>query len=191
MDNIAVPRPNWNGGTTADLANWYTQRFRENPNTPIPNGYSVENGVVTRDQPNWMFRNPWIWPTLGVGAGIGLGAAAGTGPLGSLGSASGAGAAATAPSEASIPTTLGVGGGGTSSALSTTMKLLSAAPSIIGLLGNRNAGGSLSSNVGQVMQAVPQLGQLLDLQLAQARRADPLHESLVTLSQRLLPNSAR
>lgn len=192
MDNYAIPRPNWNGGTTEDLANWMTQELRRNPNYRVPNGYSTgADGTVTRDQPNFLMRNPWLIPLIGVGAGIGGGALAGTGLLG------GGGAAATAavPTEAAIPTTTGIGGaagtGATSSILSRTMQTLGSAAPIVGALAGRNNSTSLGSSVSDVMRAVPQLGQMLDLQLAQAQRADPLHQSLITLSQRLLPNSAR
>lgn len=195
--STAMPRPNWTpGGSTEDLAAWYTNERRLNPNIQIPNGYSVgSDGTVTRDQPSFLMRNPWLIPVLGVGAGLGGSAIAGTGLFSGSGAAGAAGAA-TVPSEASIPTTMGIGSGaGTSAAtgsvLSRTMQALAGAAPIVGSLTRGSGGNSLGSNISQVMQAVPQLGQLMDLQLGQAQRADPLHQSLIQLSQRLLPNSAR
>lgn len=201
--STAISRPDWTpGGSTDDLAAWYTAERRRNPNVQLPRGYSVSaDGTVTRDQPNFLMRNPWLIPLMGVGAGLGGSAIAGTGLFaGSGGTAAAAGAGAAVPTEAAIPTTYGIGSGAattgasaaTGSTLARTMQLLGgAAPIVGGLLRGNGSGNSLGSNIQQVMQAVPQLGQMMNLQLGQAQRADPLHQSLVTLAQRLLPNSAR
>lgn len=194
----AVPRPDWTpGGSTTDMGAWMTNRRRQDPSYQVPNGYSTgENGDVTRDQPSFLMRNPWLIPLLGIGGGIGGQALAGTGLFAGSTGAAGATGAAAVPSEASIPTTMGIGSGAgasaaTGSVLSRTMQALAGAAPIAGSLMRGNGGNSLGSNISQVMQAVPQLGQLMDLQLGQAQRADPLHQSLIQLSQRLLPNSAR
>ena len=70
------------------------------------------------------------------------------------------------------------------------MQLLGAGLPIVGSLTRGNSN-NLGSNINQVMQALPQLGQMMNLQLTQQQRVDPLHQSLVTMAQRLLPNSAR
>lgn len=195
----AVPRPGWTpGGGTDDMAAWLTQQVRQNPNYPLPAGYRLGPNGVERIQPNWMLRNPWIFPAMGIGAGA-LGASLAGGAAGGAGS---------------VPTTVGIPGGSlpgvgassgpvaaagsggataasTGGALSRAMRLLGGAAPIVGALTQRNAGGSLGSNINELLTALPQVRDMMDLQVRQAQRADPLHQSLVTLSERLLPNSAR
>lgn len=192
-------------------------RFGRQAGTPAGAIRSDGTFYDPNDEP-W-YADPRIMGPIAVGAAGGLGAAFGGAASSGAASATGAAAGGTLPSSIIAPTAgtlpaggtgLAAGAGGTSaaaggataastgataastgSALARTMRALGAAAPVVGMLTQRNAGGDFGSNVGSVMDALPQLRQLLDLQLGQAQRADPLHESLVRMSQRLLPNSAR
>lgn len=180
------------------------QRFGRRPGTPAGAFRSDGQMYDPNDEP-W-YADPRIMGPLVVGGATAgaslLGGASGAAgasvptsvgiPAGSLpGVGSTAMPAAAAGSSAVAGSTAAGSGAATSSVLDRTMRALAGAAPVVGALTQRNAGGSLGSNVADVMRAVPQLGQMLDLQLGQAQRADPLHQSLITLSQRLLPNSAR
>lgn len=101
--------------------------------------------------------------------------AGGTG-LGSAGSAA-AGGAVSAGAQA-----------GSSSILSKVLKTLGAAAPMVGAMTAPKQ--SLQGGVNDIM-GIPGVKEMLDLKMGQARRADPLHEALTTMSMRLLPNSAR
>lgn len=68
----------------------------------------------------------------------------------------------------------------------------------LGALKNLFGGGSDSRDdardqaqgVQELLRALPQVQQMLDLQVRQAQRNDPLHEALVQMSMNLLPRSA-
>lgn len=181
-------------------------RFGRRPGTPA--GAIRSNGEFYDPNDEPWYTDPRIMGPVAVGAASGIGAFAGgagagaaapaatgslTAPVSSnvamptFGAAGGAGAASGAGSTAASGAAAATG----SSVLGRTMQALAGGLPIVGALTNRNAGGSLGSNINDVMQALPELRQMLNLQMGQAQRADPLHQSLVTLSQRLLPNSAR
>lgn len=126
-------------------------------------------------------------------AAIAGGTLAGVGALGAVapGAASGSYIGSDVAGTARAASGAGSAAAGTSSALSRAAQILGGAAPVVGALTQGNAGGSLSSNVNDLFAAMPQLKTMLDLQVGQAQRADPLHESLIRLSQRLLPNSAR
>jgi hypothetical protein len=120
----------------------------------------------------------------GAGGGLGLtGAGAGFGGAGAgaAGLGAGAGAAGTAA------TTAGAGSG-IFSALKRLAPLGAAAIPLAGMIGGggSSSGGDLSS----LMQSVPQLKDMLDLQVSQAKRNDPLHQAVTQMAMNLMPRSA-
>lgn len=176
---------NGDGRTSPEeVASGLDSKLKANPAFDLPNGYDDSQGTVRRTPEPWLNRNPWVYPLAGIGTGLAGGAM------------TGGGAAAAGGAEASIPTTMGIGSGGAAGlgaaaggGLGGVLKALAGLAPVAGMFGN--PGGSLGSNASDILSQVPQLKALLDLQLGQAQRADPLHQSLVTLSQRLLPNSSR
>jgi hypothetical protein len=103
---------------------------------------------------------------------------------GGTGLASGAGGAAAAAGGAASAGAQA----GSSSILSRVLRTLGGAAPIVGAMTAPRQ--SLQGGVNDVMN-IPGVREMLDLKMGQARRADPLHEALVTMSQRLLPNSSR
>lgn len=65
------------------------------------------------------------------------------------------------------------------------------APAAVGMASGGSDGGSPSQGLNELLQQIPQLREMLDLQLNQAKRQDPLHEAVTKMSMNLLPNSAR
>lgn len=171
-----------------EVASDLDRKLKANPGFDLPNGYDNSQGTVRRTPEPWLNRNPWVYPLAGASAGL-IGSAVSGGSAASSGAGAGL-------SEAAIPTSQGIGAAGGlgaaagGSGLTTLMRLLGAAGPVAGMFMN-NGGGSLGSNASDVLGQVPQLKALLDLQLGQAQRADPLHQQLVAMSQRLLPNSSR
>lgn len=89
MPNNAIPRANWHEGLP--LEDWMEAEIKRNPSYQIPRGYTRRGDQVTRNQPHWVFRNPWIFPAAGIATGAGL-MAAGVGGAGAAGSVAAAGA---------------------------------------------------------------------------------------------------
>ena len=176
---------------------------------------------ILRQAPRWnqntgKWETPIDWgniATMGVGALGGVGALSAMGAFGGgAGAAAGAGGAApsAAPGAFGISATaptfgaaapaagggIGAAGGAAggaaasagSSVLSRTLRALAGAAPMVGALTapRQSLGGSMSDIMNQ-----PGVREMLELKMKQARRADPLHEALITMSTRLLPNSAR
>jgi hypothetical protein len=187
----AQPRPGWTpGGSINDLEQWYTEQLRRDPSFRLPEGFEVgEDGAVRQRTRPWAYRNPWIFPVAGVGAGLVGGALAGTGPLAGAGGSAAAGGGGGALSESVIPTATGFGSGATNSVLSTTMRALAGGLPLAGsLLGGQP---SLAGGVNAALDAVPGAREALDMRMTQARRVDPIHQALTTMTMNLLPRSAR
>jgi hypothetical protein len=105
-----INRPGWTpGGSMEDLDAWMTQERQSNPDYQVPNGWSVgDDGNVTRDQPGFLLRHPWLFPVMGIGAGAGLAAAGvGAGAATSAAADSAAVGGDFAPGEVSIASSAG------------------------------------------------------------------------------------
>lgn len=104
--DTAMARPGWSGGNTDDLTNWMNQQGTD---YQVPNGWSKDNGNISRDQPNFLLRHPEIFPLAGVGAGLGLAGAVG-GSTAALGPSTAESMAAT-QAATTAPASLAAGGG--------------------------------------------------------------------------------
>lgn len=177
---------NRDGQVTLDeMERYLTERLAQDPNAAMPNGYTADEGAVTRDQPGVMFRNPWLWPAIGIGGGA-------------LGGALTGGGAAAGLSEASIPTSVGVpsgsipagttmGTGGIGSFLSQNKNWL--APIIgagAGLLGRQ-----LMPQQNTQMPMPPELQQLLTEATRRTMNQGPLSDAITKQALAGLPNYAR
>ena len=195
MPDYATPRPDWiPGGDDAALEEWMTQRYRSDPTYRIPNGYSVKDGRVVRDEPAFLLRHPWLIPVLGAAGGIGLGAAAGTGLLAGAG---GAGAAASpgAYIGADVANTAAAAGGagaaGTGSGITSGIggRLLTAG-AITGLQGLGQKFGANQPMVPPEVQELLKLQkQQVEMQNQRMQLQNPLFASIIQMAMSRLPTA--
>ena len=141
----AVPRnsadPNNPVQTSPDdrqsILDWMTWEAKNNPNYKVAHGYHVdENGNVVHDEPNFLLRNPWLFPLAGIGGGLalsalGVGAGGAAGAEGSAlgGNATGGFVGANLPGELeSLPSLSSVYGPSTGASMAATEAAMNAAP---------------------------------------------------------------
>ncbi len=133
-------------------------------------------------------------PLMGMlpAGGVGLGAGGSAAALGGGAAATAGGWTGGAAGGHTAGGTLAAGGGlSATDRLLKAGKALSMAAPIVGALRYNNNNQNNAPDANQMIASNPQLKQLFDLQVGQAQRADPMHEALVRLSTRLLPNSAK
>lgn len=186
---VAIPRPNWTRGQS--ITEWMAQELQRNPAYQLPRGYTQEDdGSVSRDQGNWLMRNPWAFPLMGIGAGLGLPALLGMGGGGG-GAAAGAGAAGL--TEAGIPTTIGMGGGGGGAAAGAgaaaggrTSWLGPVLGAVAGLVGR-----SVTPQRSTQVPIPPELQQLLTEATRRQMNQGPLSDAVTRQALAGLPRYAR
>lgn len=192
----AITRPNYSGGGTDALAEWFTQQRRQNPSFQAPPGYEWKGDHFERD-----VNGPWSdiakWTAIlgaGTAAGVGGAGLAGFGPAAAGGIASGVPAGL--PGAVPLSTVTGggaaagagaagagaAGAGGALGALQKWAPLLGLGVSGLGMLGGRGE------------QDVPfqdELSGLLRLQRGRMEQANPLYDAILKMAMGLLPMSAR
>lgn len=147
----AVSRSNYDPSAQT-LEQWMTDEVRRNPGYRVPNGYEVDSeGTVTRTQPAFLYRHPWLIPLLGVGGGLGLAAAGVGGGVAAGGAAGSSGAAPAMGGGSTLATNLG-GASALPSATATTAGATTTGATAAGTAGAgstvRNVMNRLSRNVG-------------------------------------------
>jgi hypothetical protein len=182
---VAQPRPWDSEGQT--LEDWLTRRLRENPNHPIPNGWEAKDGQVEREQPNWLMRNPWMFPVMGIGAGGALSAAG----VGGGGAAAGGMAAENVAPFSGLPGGIGGGGSGAGGAAGLAAQTASGF-NMRDLLKYIIGGGAVVGGLtGAGQPDMPEgLEGLLDLQRQRLEASNPLYESVLRLAFSRLPTGA-
>lgn len=189
--DYAIPRPNWTpGGDDADLEDWMTQRYQSDPTYQIPNGYSLKDGRVVRDQPSFLLRHPWLIPVLAMGGAGGLTAAG----LGGGSGAAASGAGGVGIGETGAVTGLGGSGfGGGSAGALTGAGLGSRLATAAGQAGIMALGQRFGA---RGMEIPPEVRQLLELQRQQAemqtermKMQGPLYQSILQMAMSRLPTN--
>lgn len=182
----AITRPNYSGGGTDALAEWFTQQRRQNPSFQAPPGYEWKGDHYERDT-HGIGQDIAKWTAIGgataAGSLGGLGLA-GLGPAAAAGAGAGA-AGAGAGTAATVAPVAGGGAAGAGGALGALQKwapLLGLGVSGLGMLGGRGE------------QDVPfqdELSGLLRLQRGRMEQANPLYDAILKMAMGLLPMSAR
>lgn len=194
MAEYAAPRRDWTpGGGADDLAAWYTQQLRQDPNFQVPRGYRVlEDGTVKRESPHWMGRNPWIYPVLGVAGGLGaagLSHAAGAGAAGGAASATGAGigetGAVTGLAGSGFGAAAGAGGG-----LGGIIEMIAkiGGPAAITALTRRGSAPNQGYGSGGPLDS--QLNEIMALAKRRMERTEPVHEAAMNRVLQMQPGTA-
>lgn len=211
-DDRAVRRPGFDSGNAdgqAAMLQWLQAKYQADPagteqylrnNPNLAHQYEVKDGRIVQRRAPWIWRNPWVFPAAGLAAG-GFASGAFTGGGGGAGAASSAGSSGYIGSDVAGTAAAASGGSGALGTAGTlaggsgwgrALRALGAAAPVVTSLasgngGNQNPGAGLAD----LLKDVPQLRDMLDLQLNQAKRQDPLHEATTQLAMNLLPNSAK
>ena len=191
-DDYAVWRHDYDPESGMEgLEDWMTRELQTNPNYQLPEGYELKNGRVSRRQPPFLLRHPWLIPLMGVGAGLGGAAAAGTGPFAGGGTVA-ADVAGTAAATNAATGPIAAGGAATGAGRAaagmgadTLRDTLTRAGVAAGLTG-------LGQAFGPDQPEIPQeLRDILALQKQRMEAQSPLYASILQLAQSRLPTSVQ